>query len=73
VRRNNPLLAAAMLSMLAASEPMPLRTAQTYSSNYRPTPPKRDTAMDREIAEWNEAVERRKAEKRARKAGRAMK
>jgi hypothetical protein len=58
--------------MLAASEPMPLRAA-AHSLNYRPTPPKRDTAMDREIAEWNEAVERRKAEKRARKTGRAMK
>lgn len=71
--KHSSLLAAAILSTLAASEPMPQRTAETFSSRYRPAPPKRDTAMDREIAEWNEAVERRKAKKRARKAGRAMK
>ena len=36
-------------------------------TNQLPPPPCRDTALAREIAEHNEAVERRKAEKKARK------
>jgi hypothetical protein len=34
----------------------------------RPTPPPRDTALQREIDDWNAAVDRRKAEKKRRVA-----
>lgn len=38
-----------------------------HRSGHRPTPPKRSTELQREIADHNEAVEARKAEKKARK------
>lgn len=38
------------------------------ASPYRPTPPKRDTALEQEIAAHNAAVEEKNAIKRARKA-----
>ncbi len=50
-----------------AAMPMPRKGG---SQAYRPSPKRRDTALEREIAEHNEAIERRKAEKRARKMGR---
>ena len=72
--RNANLMAALALAMVAgtgqAAQAMPtLRTAGD-GNNRHPTPPRRDTALAREIAEHNAAVERRKAEKRARKMGR---
>lgn len=67
------LMAAMAIAMMGAghavAEPVPLRHAGS-GNNRRPTPPRRDTALAREIAEHNEAVERRKAEKKARKLGR---
>lgn len=45
---------------------------QGHREGYRPTPPHRDTEQAREIADWNEAVERRKAEKKARKRDRTQ-
>jgi hypothetical protein len=66
----NGLLAAAALMMAGsgAAAAMPsLKTA--HREGYRPTPPRRDTALQREIAEHNAAVEARKAEKRAKKKG----
>ena len=46
-----------------------LRSAGS-GNNRRPTPPRMDTVLAREIAEHNDAVDRRKAEKKARKYGR---
>ena len=66
--RMNGLLAAAalMLAGSSAAAAMPsLKTA--HRDGHRPTPARRDTAMQREIAEHNAAVEARKAEKRAKK------
>ena len=67
------LMAAMAIAMMGAghavAEPVPLRHAGS-GNNRRPTPPRRDTALAREIAELNGAVERRKAEKKARKLGR---
>jgi hypothetical protein len=66
----NGLLAAAALMMAGsgAAAAMPsLKTA--HREGYRPTPPRRDTALQREIAEHNAAVEARMAEKRAKKKG----
>ena len=57
----------ASLGVLAQAAP--LRSAGG-GNNRRPTPPKRNTALQIEIADNNEAVERRKAEKKARKLGR---
>ena len=67
------LMAAMAIAMLGAghvvAEPVPLRHAGK-GNNHRPTPPRRNTALAREIAEHNEAVERQKAEKKAGKRGR---
>ena len=63
------LMATAMIAGTGASLDVlgpPLRSA----SNHRPRPPRTDTALAREIAEHNAAVERRKTEKKARKQGR---
>ena len=71
--RGNGLMSAALLATvagmgaLAQAMPAPRKGS---AHDYRPTPPRMDTAMRREIAEHNAAVERRKAEKRARKMGR---
>ena len=67
MRRGSSLLALSALlaaSVLPASA-APLRSARR--TGYRPTPPKMDTALQREIAEHNAEVDRRKAEKRAAK------
>lgn len=65
------LMAAMALALtnagFAIAEPVPLRHAGS-GNNRRPTPPRQDTALAREIAEHNAAVERRRAEKKARKA-----
>lgn len=66
------LLAAAAIAMMGAGLDVPgppLRSAGS-GNNRRPTPPRMDTELQREIAAHNEAVERRKAEKRARKLAR---
>ena len=67
------LMAAMAIAMMGAghaiAEPVPLRHAGG-GNNRRPTPPRRDTALAREIAEHNEAVARRKAEKMARRRAR---
>ncbi|MBK9497455.1 MAG: hypothetical protein IPO08_23615 [Xanthomonadales bacterium] len=67
------LMAAMAIAMMGAchaiAESVPLRHAGS-GNNRRPTPPRSDTALAREIAEHNEAVERRKADKKARKLGR---
>lgn len=63
------MLAAAAIAMLAASDAMP--TPRKGSARaYKPTPPRMDTELAREIAEHNKAVEYRKAEKKARKLAR---
>lgn len=67
------MIAVMAMAMMEAGpqvvEPMPLRHAGS-GNNRRPSPPRRDTELAREIAEHNEAVERRKAEKKARKLAR---
>lgn len=64
------LMAAMAIAMMGAGQAVAelgsLRSAGS-GNNRRPTPPRRDTALAREIAEHNEAVERRKAEKKSRK------
>ena len=61
------VLTAAMIAAMSAGMTFPsLRTAGS-GNNHRPTPPRMDTALQREIAAHNAAVDRRKAEKRARK------
>lgn len=67
--RRASMVAALSLAMLAAGGQglaqagLTLRTAGD-GNNRRPTPPRRDTALDREIAEWNEAVQAKKDAKR---------
>lgn len=65
------LLAASALAMMGglASPAQPLR-AQGHGNNRMPTPPRMDTELQREIAAHNAEVERRKAEKKARKMAR---
>lgn len=64
-------LAIAMLGASAAQEAMPT-PRKGGSRDYKPTPkPKHfDTELQREIAAHNEAIERRKADKRAKRLGR---
>lgn len=64
------LMAALTIAALGAGLNVPeqavtLRTAGE-GNNRRPTRPKRDTALQREIADWNARVEREKAEKKLR-------
>ena len=65
------LVAATMLSMMAAGAEvaLPLRSAAS-GNGYRPTPPRLDSDLAREIAEHNAEVDRSKAEKRAAKMAR---
>ena len=71
--RNASLMAAMAIAMMGAGHAVEtgvtLRSAGS-GNNRRPTPPKRETALQREIAEWNAAVEERKAAKRDRKRSR---
>jgi hypothetical protein len=64
-------IAALSASAAATVQPAPLRNAWR-GTNFRPTPPKTDTALDREIAAWNEAVDAAKAEKKAAKRARRL-
>ncbi len=73
--RRASMMAALSLAMLAAGSPVAqaaptLRTAGD-GNNRRPTPPRRDTALEREIADWNAAVEARKQAKALAKQRRA--
>ena len=72
--QNASLMAAMALAMVAAGpaipEPPPTLRSAGSGNNRKPTPPKRDTALQREIADWNAAVEERKAAKRDRKRSR---
>ena len=65
-------MAATMIAAMGAGlnvlEP-PLRSSGS-GNNRRPTPPKIDTDLQREIAAHNEAVDRRRAEKQAAKRAR---
>lgn len=67
--RRASMVAALSLAMLAAEGPglaqagPTLRTAGD-GNNRRPTLPRRDTALSREIADWNEAVQAKKDAKR---------
>ncbi len=66
------LVAAAMIAALGAGMDVagpPLRSVGS-GNNRRPTPPKMDTALQREIAEWNAAVERRREARCHRRAAR---
>jgi hypothetical protein len=69
--RNAGLLAAAML-LAATGRDIPKHVQRLHDAGqghtHRSTPPKMDTELQREIAEHNAAVDRRKAEKHARKA-----
>ena len=66
--RSTLLAALAMAATLPGiAEPAVTLRSAGGGNNRRPTPPKRDTALQREIADHNEAIEARKAEKRARR------
>ena len=67
--RHSSLIAGAMIAALGAGLGVQVPSLRTVGAgnNRRPTLPRRDTALAREIADHNEAVERRKAERRARK------
>jgi hypothetical protein len=63
------MMAAMSLALLAAGGPAAAQAAPTLrtagdGNNRRPTPPRRDTALQREIADWNEAVQAKKDAKR---------
>lgn len=66
--RDTSLLAAAMITTMGAGRRVACTVTSADPNPYRPRPPKRSTALQREIAAHNEAVEARKAEKKARKA-----
>lgn len=68
-RKSNLLAAAAIFAAAAGPAFEGALRRQGHREGYRPTPPRRDTEQAREIADWNEAVEKRKVEKKARKAG----
>lgn len=55
------LSAAAMLAALANSQPAESLRRESVRMVYKP---KMDTPLDREIAEWNASVDRRKADKK---------
>jgi hypothetical protein len=65
------MIAAMGAGMDVAGPALRMRDAGS-GNNRRSTPPRMDTALAREIAEHNEAVERRKAEKKAAKRGPAV-
>ena len=68
--RNSLLAAMAIAKMGAGHVVEPAVTIRSAGSgnNRRPHKPKRDTAQAAEIADWNDAVEARKAAKRDRRA-----
>jgi hypothetical protein len=65
------LLTAAAMSMLsgvaALTDAAPALRSAGSGNNRRPTPPQLDTELQREIAAHNAEVDRRKAEKKAKK------
>lgn len=64
--RHSGLMAAAMMmAVVAGTEPA---VQFVDAPKYRPSKAKRDTELQRKIADHNAAVEARKAEKKARKA-----
>lgn len=64
------LVLATVAGVAEAAQSVPTLRSAGEGNNRRPTPPRRDTALDRDIADWNEAIERRRAAKMARKLGR---
>lgn len=74
--RHSSLMAAAMIMAMGAGHHVGVASRPTVNvtnadpNPYRPRPPKRNTELQREIADHNDAVEARKAEKKARKANR---
>ena len=69
--KRSGLMAAAMIAALGAGLNVPgvaLRDAGS-GNNRRSTPPRRDTALAREIADHNAEVDRRRREKLARRVG----
>ena len=73
--RNSGLMAAAAMAVLPSAAyadpgPMPILRSAGSGNNRRLTPPKRDTELQREIADHNAEVEARKAAKRDRKRAR---
>ena len=64
--KRHAALAALVMAGSALEQAAPLRSAGN-GNNRSPTPPRMGPALQREIAEHNAAVDRRKAEKRARK------
>lgn len=67
--KHNSLLVTAALIAAGAGMAIAAPRRTPHRESYRPTPPKRNTELQREIADHNAAVEARKAEKRARKMG----
>ena len=71
--RSSLLAVTALMTMasssLAIAEPPSLRSVGS-GNNRRPTPPRQDTELQREIAAHNAAVDARKAAKRAAKSPR---
>jgi len=61
------LIAVAAISGLSAVGAQMPKPRNGSSRHYTAIKPKRDTDQSREIADWNAAVDRRKAEKHARK------
>ena len=72
--RHSSLLAAAMIMAIGDGNLVGVASRPTGNvtnadpNPHRPRPPKSNTALQREIAAHNDAVEARKAEKKARKA-----
>lgn len=66
--RNSSLMAAAAIAMSGAVSVSSGWQSPTSRSRGRHFATKRDTALDREIAAHNAEVERRKAEKKAKRA-----
>ena len=68
--RNSSLIAAAMIAALGAGVSFPAPPLRSTGGNpaRRPTPPKMNTELDREIAAHNAAVEQRRADRKARRA-----
>jgi len=69
--RHSSLMAAMAIAMMGAGhavEPAVTLRSAGSGNNRRPHKPKRDTAQAAEIAEWNDAVEARKAARRERRA-----
>jgi hypothetical protein len=62
--KTHSLFTAAALAAASAGLPS-LGTKQLNSRAYRPNKPKRNTELQREISDWNEAVEAKRKAKKA--------